>query len=59
MEKLFKAAAEMFLDQGYEAFSIDSLIEKVGGSKRNVYSHFRGKEGLFIKISQYSAGGGP
>jgi AcrR family transcriptional regulator len=50
MERLFKEAAEMFLDQGYEPFSIDSLIEKVGGSKRNVYSLFRGKEGLFIKV---------
>ncbi len=50
VEQLLKAAAEMFLDQGYGAFSIDSLIERVGGSKRNVYAHFRGKEGLFNKI---------
>ena len=50
MALLSKAAAERFLDQGYEAVSIDSLIQQVGGSKRNVYDHFKGKDGLFIKI---------
>jgi AcrR family transcriptional regulator len=50
MALLLKAAAERFLDQGYEAVSIDSLIQQVGGSKRNVYDHFKGKDGLFIKI---------
>jgi AcrR family transcriptional regulator len=47
---LLKAAAERFLDQGYDAVSIDSLVQQVGGSKRNVYDHFKGKDGLFIKI---------
>jgi AcrR family transcriptional regulator len=40
----------MFLDQGYESFSVDALIQQVGGSKRNVYGHFKGKEGLFITV---------
>lgn len=38
----------MFLEQGYEAVSLDTLIARVGGSRRNIYSHFGGKEGLFI-----------
>jgi AcrR family transcriptional regulator len=38
----------MFLDQGYEAVSLDTLIAKVGGSRRNIYRHFGGKEGLFL-----------
>jgi len=50
MALLLKAAAERFLDQGYAAVSIDSLVQQVGGSKRNVYDHFKGKDGLFIKI---------
>jgi AcrR family transcriptional regulator len=38
----------MFLDQGYEAVSLDTLIARVGGSRRNIYCHFGGKEGLFL-----------
>lgn len=40
-------AAQMFLDKGFEAVAVDDLIARVGGSRRNVYSHFGGKEGLF------------
>lgn len=39
----------MFLEQGYEAVSLDTLIACVGGSRRNIYDHFGGKEGLFIE----------
>jgi AcrR family transcriptional regulator len=48
LEALTTTALEMFLDQGYEAVSLDELITRVGGSRRNIYSHFGGKEGLFI-----------
>lgn len=39
----------MFLEQGYEAVSLDALIACAGGSRRNIYDHFGGKEGLFIE----------
>jgi len=48
LEALTKTALEMFLDQGYEAVSLDDLIARVGGSRRNIYQHFGSKEGLFI-----------
>jgi AcrR family transcriptional regulator len=48
LEALTATALEMFLNQGYEAVSLDELIARVGGSRRNIYSHFGGKEGLFI-----------
>ncbi len=48
IEALTDVALDMFLDQGYEAVSLDTLIAKVGGSRRNVYRHFGGKEGLFL-----------
>lgn len=36
--------------------AVDDLIARVGGSRRNVYSHFGGKEGLFIEaITQLCA----
>jgi AcrR family transcriptional regulator len=48
LEALTKAALNMFLDQGFEAVSLDDLITQVGGSRRNIYRHFGNKEGLFI-----------
>ncbi len=50
LRDLTDTAAEMFLDQGYEAVSLDTLIARVGGSRRNIYGHFGGKEGLFIQV---------
>jgi AcrR family transcriptional regulator len=48
LEALTTTAVDMFLDQGYDAVSLDELITRVGGSRRNIYRHFGNKEGLFI-----------
>jgi AcrR family transcriptional regulator len=48
LSRLTTTAAEMFLESGYDTMSLDVLIERVGGSRRNIYSHFGGKEGLFL-----------
>jgi AcrR family transcriptional regulator len=40
-------AAELFLERGYEGVSIDAITAIVGGSKRDIYRLFGGKEGLF------------
>jgi AcrR family transcriptional regulator len=48
VDSLTDAAVDMFLDQGYEAVSLDTLIARIGGSRRNIYRHFGGKEGLFL-----------
>ncbi len=47
---LTDTAMDMFLNEGYEAVSLDTLIAQVGGSRRNIYEHFGGKEGLFIEV---------
>ncbi len=44
------AAAEMFLERGYEGTSLDAVIARAGGSKTNVYGFFGGKEGLFLAV---------
>ncbi|MGV7195077.1 TetR/AcrR family transcriptional regulator [Xanthomonas sp. NCPPB 1325] len=44
---LIVVASERFLELGFDAVSVDDLIATVGGSRRNVYAHFGGKEGLF------------
>ncbi|KAB0268554.1 TetR/AcrR family transcriptional regulator [Microvirga brassicacearum] len=49
-EALLRAAAEVFFEQGYAAASIDAIIERAGGSKRNIYNEFGNKEGLFLAI---------
>ncbi|RYZ77715.1 MAG: TetR/AcrR family transcriptional regulator [Proteobacteria bacterium] len=51
LENLLTEATSMFLEQGYESLSIDELVRRVGGSKRNVYSQFQNKEALFIKVA--------
>jgi AcrR family transcriptional regulator len=47
---LTDTAMDMFLSEGYDAVSLDTLIAQVGGSRRNIYEHFGGKEGLFIEV---------
>ena len=47
---ILKTAADVFLEKGYYAASIDEIIERAGGSKRSIYSEFGNKEGLFIAI---------
>lgn len=48
--QILDAASELFLRDGYASTSIDAVIEKVGGSKRAIYSHFGGKEDLFAAM---------
>jgi AcrR family transcriptional regulator len=54
-EALLQAAAEVFFEQGYAAASIDAIIERAGGSKRNIYNAFGSKEGLFAAIVDENA----
>lgn len=49
-EKLLAAAAGIFFEQGYAATSIDAIIARTGGSKRNIYNEFGNKEGLFTAL---------
>jgi len=45
---ILQAAGEAFFLQGYAATSIDSIIERLGGSKRAIYQEFGSKEGLLV-----------
>ncbi|MET0281746.1 MAG: TetR/AcrR family transcriptional regulator [Steroidobacteraceae bacterium] len=48
--RIREAAARLFLARGYDAVSIDDIIELSGGSKSSVYSLFHGKEQLFVTV---------
>lgn len=53
---ILEAAASVFFEQGYAATSIDAIIARLGGSKRNIYNEFGSKEGLFTAlVSEASA----
>jgi TetR/AcrR family transcriptional repressor of mexJK operon len=45
-----KAAAEMFLAEGFERASLDQIAHRAGVSKQTIYSHFTDKQALFRAI---------
>lgn len=47
---ILRAAAELFLEHGYDGVSVDMVIAAVGGTKTNVYKHFGGKAELFAAV---------
>ncbi len=49
-EAILQAAAAVFLERGYEAASVDAVVERAGGSKATVYAQFGNKEGLFSAV---------
>jgi len=49
-EQMRLTAIELFLRRGYDGVSVDEIVRAVGGSKTNIYNHFRNKEGLFVAI---------
>ena len=51
-----EAAAELFLNSGYDAVSMDAIADAAQVSKRTVYSHFSNKETLFGAVMQMMCG---
>lgn len=47
-----EAARHVFLDQGYEAASVNDVVRLAGGSLATLYAQFGNKEGLFLAVSQ-------
>ncbi len=45
--ELLRIATGMFLEQGYDAVSVEAIVQRAGGTKSNVYKHFGGKAELF------------
>lgn len=46
------AAREVFLNQGYEAASVNDVVRIAGGSLATLYAQFGNKEGLFLAVVQ-------
>lgn len=49
-EKVLEAARELFLQRGYQATSMDQILEEAGVSPSNFYYHFKGKEELAREV---------
>jgi len=47
---MIEAAAELFLERGYEKTSLGDVVKRSGGSLATLYSAFGSKEGLFEAI---------
>ena len=47
---LLDTAAELFMEVGFEAASLNELVKRAGGSKSSIYSYFRDKDGLFAAV---------
>lgn len=45
------AARDVFLEQGYEAASVNDVVRRAGGSLATLYSQFGNKEGLFLAFA--------
>ena len=46
-EAILDAAAEVFLEEGFAAASMNAIAARVGGSKGTLYNYFKSKEALF------------
>ena len=44
------AATRVFLDQGFEAASVNDVVRRAGGSLATLYTQFGNKEGLFLAV---------
>jgi AcrR family transcriptional regulator len=45
-----EAASEVFLEQGYEAASVNEVVRRAGGSLATLYAQFGNKDGLFLAV---------
>ena len=55
-EAILAVAAEVFLEEGFQAASMSSIAARLGGSKATLYSYFDSKEALFEAYVTSSCG---
>lgn len=49
-EAILRRSAELFLERGYAKVSMSEIIAGVGGSLRDLYAEFGGKDELFARV---------
>lgn len=48
-DKIVEAASDLFFEQGFQATTIDDVIERSGVSRPTLYNHFKTKEELCVE----------
>jgi TetR/AcrR family transcriptional repressor of mexJK operon len=48
---VIRAAAELFVQYGYDGTSTEMIAERAGVSRQTIYNQFEGKEALFLAIA--------
>lgn len=51
-QAFLQGARQVFLEQGYEAASVNDVVRLAGGSLATLYAQFGSKEGLFLAVIQ-------
>ena len=49
-DEILQAAAELFMEFGYAATSIDAVAERLGATKGRIYHHYRSKSDLYFDV---------
>jgi AcrR family transcriptional regulator len=49
-DEILRAAAELFMEFGFAATSIDAVAERLGSTKGRIYHHYRSKADLFFEV---------
>jgi len=49
-DEILRAAAELFMEFGYAATSIDAVADRLGATKGRIYHHYRSKADLFFDV---------
>jgi len=49
-DEILRAAAELFMEFGYAATSIDAVAQRLGATKGRIYHHYKSKADLFIDV---------
>ncbi len=48
--QIISAATEIFLQEGFEAASMDRIVERAGVSKRTLYNYYPSKDEIFVSV---------
>ncbi|MEZ6022647.1 MAG: TetR/AcrR family transcriptional regulator [Hyphomonadaceae bacterium] len=51
-QAFLQAGRQVFLEQGFEAASVNDVVRLAGGSLATLYAQFGNKEGLFLAVTQ-------
>lgn len=51
-EKILQTAAQLFLEEGFEATSVNDICKHAGVSKGSFYHYFETKQGLFLTLME-------